>query len=36
MGQPLKRANGLGIFYLHAWILEAEPDRPCSPTGTPT
>jgi len=25
MGQPLKRANGLGIFYLHAWIWKPSP-----------
>ena len=25
MGQSLKRANGLGIFYLHAWIWKPSP-----------
>ena len=25
MGQPLKRANGLGIWYLHAWIWKPSP-----------
>ena len=25
MGQALKRANGLGIFYLHAWIWKPSP-----------
>jgi hypothetical protein len=25
MGQPFKRANGLGIWYLHAWIWKPSP-----------
>jgi hypothetical protein len=25
MGQPLKRADGLGVWYLHAWIWKPSP-----------
>lgn len=30
MGQPLKRANSLGIWYLHAWIWKPSPAGPFS------